>query len=89
MKGQLEARAELTRTPERPDAEQIMAELSQAFAPFNIALKFSKDDETGTIVVQMIDQLSGETLQQIPTEASLQVAACLGKWQGRILNLRA
>lgn len=73
----------------REETERALAELSQAVAPFNIALKFSKDHETGTIVVQMIDQKSGETLQQIPNEVSLHVAACLSKWQGRILNRQA
>jgi len=73
----------------REETEQALAELSQAVEPFNIALKFSKDKETGTIVVQMIDQKSGETLQQLPSEASLRVSACLSKWQGRILNRRA
>jgi len=71
------------------ETELALAVLSLAVVPFNVSLKFSKDQDTGTIVVQMIDQKSGETLQQIPNEARLQVAACLCKWQGRILNRRA
>jgi len=81
--------ARATEIASHEETQQALGELSRALEPFKIALKFSKDQETGTIVVEMIDQKSGETLQQIPNEASLQVAACLSKWQGRILNRRA
>jgi uncharacterized FlaG/YvyC family protein len=77
----------------QPDAKtepkQALGELTEAMEPFNIALKFSKDVETGTIVVEMIDQKSGETLQQFPTPASLHVSAALRKLQGKIINCNA
>jgi len=70
-------------------SEQALRELAQVLEPFNISLKFTKDDETGTIVIQLINQGSGETLQQIPNEASLHVAAALHKFQGKIFNSKA
>lgn len=81
--------------PPRPDVsenaemEAALHDLAAALQPFDIALKFSKDDETGAIVVQFINQQSGETLQQIPSAARLHVAATLSKLQGRIVNHRA
>lgn len=71
------------------DPVQAVRELSEVIEPFNIDLKFSKDAETGTIVIQMIDKKSGEELQQIPDRATLHVAATLRKLQGKILNCKA
>ena len=55
----------------------------------NISLNFSRDEETGAIVTKLVDQTSGETVQQIPTEASLHLAAAIGKLQGQILDTKA
>jgi uncharacterized FlaG/YvyC family protein len=75
--------------PSGINVEKVMGDLDRAMQPFDIALKFSKDEDTGTIVIQMIDQSTGETLQQIPNEAMLRVAAILGRMQGRIFNCKA
>jgi uncharacterized FlaG/YvyC family protein len=71
------------------DVDKVMRDLARAMEPFDIALKFSKDEDTGTIVIQMIDQSTGETLEQIPNEAMLRVATILGRLQGRIFNCKA
>ena len=77
------------RLPSGPDVDRMMRDLARAMKPFDIALKFSKDEDTGTIVIQMISQSTGETLEQIPNEAMLRVAAILGRLQGRIFNCKA
>jgi flagellar protein FlaG len=66
--------------------EKALGELSQAMEHSDISLKFSKDEETGRIVIQMIDQKSGDMVQQIPDAAMLHVAAVLGKLQGKIFD---
>ena len=71
------------------EIDQTLSNLAKAVEPFDIALKFSKDQETGAIVVEMISQSTGETLQQIPNAAMLHVAAVLGKLQGQIFNRKA
>ena len=71
------------------EIDQIISNLAKAVEPFDVALKFSKDQETGAIVVEMISQTTGETLQQIPNAAMLHVAAVLGKLQGQIFNRKA
>ena len=71
------------------ETDKALRELSKAAEPFNVSLKFTKDEETGTIVVEMIDQKSGETLSQFPNGAMLQLAATLSKLQGKIFNCRA
>jgi uncharacterized FlaG/YvyC family protein len=76
-------------TADAKQADQAVHELNQAIEPFNVDLKFSKDVETGTIVIQMIDKKSGEELQQFPTEATLHVSATLRKLQGKIFSCKA
>lgn len=71
------------------ESEKALMDLVEAMEPYNIALKFSTDDETGAIVVQLIDQKSGDTLQQIPNPAKLHISAALSKLQGMILNCKA
>lgn len=75
--------------PSAQATEKAFSEVEQAIEPYNISLKFTRDAETGTIVVQMIDDTSGETLQQFPNAAQLQVAANLTKLQGKIINCQA
>ena len=70
-------------------SDKAMRELVKVVEPFNVSLKFSRDSETGTIVVEMIDDRSGETLQQFPNAARLQLAATLTKLQGKIVNVQA
>jgi flagellar protein FlaG len=69
--------------------DEAMQDLVRVVEPFNVSLKFTRDSETGTIVVEMIDQKSGETLQQFPNAARLQIAATLTKLQGKIINVQA
>lgn len=68
------------------EVDENISKLAEAIQPFDIALKFSKDHETGAIVIEMINQTTGETLQQIPNAAMLRVSAVLGKLQGQIFN---
>jgi flagellar protein FlaG len=69
--------------------EEVLRRVDKAIEPFDISLKFSRDEDTGSIVIQMVNQQSGETLQQIPSEATLRIAAELGKLQGLFLNRKA
>ena len=71
------------------ETDKALRELDQAVEAFNVSLKFTRDEETGTIVVEVIDQTSGETLSQFPNGAMLQLAATLSKLQGKIFNSHA
>lgn len=68
---------------------QKLEKLADLLQPFQIALKFSRDDETGAIVIQVFDERTGEMLRQIPPEAMLRLSAELGKLQGQVFNRRA
>lgn len=55
----------------------------------NISLLFRRDEQTGTMVMELVDQKSGEPVLQIPSEAQLRLAEVLGKLQGNIFNQQA
>lgn len=89
------AAEEPIRTPKaaEPQAEHRIdksevAKLEHALAAHDISLKFSQDDETNSVVVQMIDQKTGEAIRQFPTEVSLSLAANFMKLQGVFLDMQ-
>jgi uncharacterized FlaG/YvyC family protein len=69
--------------------EQTIAALSQALEPLKLSLRYSRDEETGTIVISIVDEKYGETVRQLPTEATLQVVATLGKLKAKIFSTKA
>jgi flagellar protein FlaG len=77
------------KTVTHADTDKALHDLDKSMRPYDISLKFTRDEDTGTIVVEMIDQESGEKLRQIPNETSLHVAASLSKFQGRIIDCKA
>jgi uncharacterized FlaG/YvyC family protein len=70
-------------TAETPELVKLKAALSE----HNISLKFSQDDATKRIVVEMIDQKTGEAIRQFPSQVSLSLAANFMKLQGVFLNI--
>jgi flagellar protein FlaG len=54
----------------------------------NLALKFRRDDDTGSLVIELIDQTSGESIRQIPSESALRLSAALGRLQGNLVNAK-
>ena len=71
------------------DIEKAVRTLNKAAADYDIALQFSRDDETGKIVIKMVRQGTGEVLQQMPNEAMLHLSAVLGKLQGQLFERTA
>ena len=74
------------RTEHKIDAREV-AKLERMLAEHDISLKFSMDDATNSLVVQMIDQKTGESIRQFPTEVSLSLAANFMKLQGVFLDV--
>jgi flagellar protein FlaG len=55
----------------------------------DIILKFSLDEESGGVVVQIVNQTTGETLRQFPSAEMLHLSATLGKLQGKLFSHKA
>lgn len=64
-----------------------VAKLQTALAQHDISLKFSKDEATNDLVVELIDQKTGEAIRQFPTEVSLSLAATFQKLQGVFVDV--
>jgi uncharacterized FlaG/YvyC family protein len=62
------------------------AELQAVLTQHNISLKFSHNEQTNEVVVQLVDDRTGEAIRQIPNEVSLKLAAANIKLQGQILD---
>jgi flagellar protein FlaG len=73
----------------RKEGEEPAQKADRVISELGVALNFSRDEESGEIVVKMIDQNTGETLRQIPSEATLRLAATLGKLQGQMFDRQA
>lgn len=69
--------------------EEALEKLEQVLRQHDIRLDFSRDEKTDSIVLKMIDQTTGETLQQIPNEVSLKLAEVFGKLQGNVFSRQA
>ena len=67
--------------------EQVNAPQAAAIA-LNMNLKFSTDQETGKLVVSVVDPSNGEVLRQMPSEEALKVAEAIGRYQGMFVDLK-
>lgn len=76
--------------PSKPEDEnneqENVRQLQDFFNENGITLKFSRDDKTNSVVVELIDQKSGEAVRQIPSEISLKLAAEFSKLQGQFFS---
>lgn len=76
-------------TKKDDDAKTAASELADALATYNVSLQFSRDQDTGAIVVKLFDATSGEQLRQIPDAAALKLSTEFEKLQGRLFSRRA
>ena len=66
------------------------AKATQEFVnTINSSLEFKVDDETGTMVVKVIDRDTQELIRQIPSEEMLSLAKALDTIKGMLLNQKA
>ena len=75
--------------PAKQNLDEVVSSIKDAIKGSNIELEFSKDQESGAIVVKWVDSVSGEAINQIPTETALHLAAALGKLQGQLFSRTA
>lgn len=80
----IEIRAE-TR-PEKFDKQENLSRLKEVLAESNITLKFRRDEETKAMVVELVDDKTGEAIRQIPSEISLKLTAVFVKMQGQFID---
>lgn len=76
--------------PSRQSVEKAVNAANQAMAnkPSN-ELRFSIDDDTGISVIKLLDQKTGETIQQIPSKQMLEIAKYLDQVTGSLIKQKA
>jgi uncharacterized FlaG/YvyC family protein len=84
-----EAKATESKTPpieKKADRTEDLTKLKTALAEHDLTLKFSQDAETNQLVVELIDEKTGEAIRQMPSEVSLKLAADFVKMQGQFVD---
>lgn len=73
-----------------PENQQSQSEsitkLQNALSEHDISLKFRTDDQTNSVVVEIIDSETGEAINQFPSEVSLKLSASFTKLQGQLID---
>ncbi len=52
----------------------------------NTSLKFSRDRDTNELVVELVNNQTGESLRQTPSDVSLKLSAIYAGLQGKLVN---
>lgn len=80
------AAAAAEQTPEQFDRQENLNKLKEVLGEHNIMLKFRQDDETKAVIVELVNEKTGEAIRQIPSEISLKLAAVYVKMQGQFID---
>src|SRR5689334_17509913 len=64
------------------------AVLKEVLAQSDISLNFHRDDKTGRVVIEMIDNATGDPVMQIPNEVSLRLSEMFSKVQGQLFEAK-
>jgi flagellar protein FlaG len=73
----------------RDDLERLVSELNTQYERKNIALNFSIDDDTSTLVVKVIDQAADKVIRQIPPDAILALKKNIQSMMGTLFDEEA
>ena len=75
--------------PERDELEQSVRELNGLVQKLHRELRFSVDDNSGEVVVSIVDRETNEVVRQIPSEEVLQLRQRLEDSAGAIFSGKA
>lgn len=73
----------------RQKLQESVDELNDFIQPHNTSLRFSIDDESGSVVVKVTDKETQEVIKQIPSEEALELAKALDKLKGLLIQQQA
>jgi len=72
--------------PEPVQLAQAVDNLNKRFKDSHTDLRFSVDDDSGRMVVSVVDTTDGTVLRQMPTEEALRVSKALDKALGTLIE---
>lgn len=73
----------------RQKLQDSVEALNEFVSPYNTSLRFSIDDESGTVVVKVTDLETKEIIKQFPSEDALELAKALDKLKGLLVQQKA
>jgi flagellar protein FlaG len=73
----------------RQPLDQAIETLNARLTAWSTNLRFSIDEDTQQVVVELLDTGTGDVIRQIPTEEALHIARSIGNLQGLGLQTRA
>ena len=71
---------------DKSDFEKTMESLKEYTGWGNFNIDFATDDQTGSMVIRIIDRDTGETVRQIPPEQILKLRSHLQEIQGLVFD---
>ncbi len=78
-----------TEQDRRQKLQDSVEVLNEFISPHNTSLRFSIDDESGTVVVKVTDLETKEVIKQFPSEEALELAKALDKLKGLLVQQEA
>lgn len=70
----------------RQSKEDLQRQLDDVMKDVQTSLRFRVDDDSNRVVVSIIDQTSGDVIQQIPSEVSLRIAQRMAELGSGMIN---
>lgn len=69
--------------------QQALADFQAALKPVASGLDFSVDDDSGRVIVKIVDSETNEVIKQIPSEEMMRISKALDKLQGLLVKQEA
>lgn len=70
----------------RESSEELQRQLDEVMKDVPTSLRFRVDDDSNRVVVSIVDQESGDVIQQIPSEVSLRIAQRMAELGSGMIN---
>lgn len=71
------------------DIEKALEELVARAAESGASLDFRIDEDSGRVVVSVVDRRDGTVLRQMPSEEALRIARNLARYEPHLIEVRA
>ena len=72
--------------PSLEQIKQAVNQINQTIQSVNKDVQFSVDQQSGRVIVKVVDTQNNQVIRQIPSKETLAVAEALGKLQGLIIH---
>ncbi|EXI77638.1 MAG: flagellar protein FlaG [Candidatus Accumulibacter appositus] len=89
VQAHLQAQAPVQAPPDSEKLQTAIQSVREFVKPINSNLEFSVDDDTGQLVVKIIDRTTKEVIRQMPSEEMMAIAKTLDSIKGLFVTQTA